>query len=145
MSRSLAEMTPAERTIDRLKTLIVVVGMLGVAGIFIYFFQDQKREDAAFAASARYTVGEVTRTSYVIGPSSGSIAFFSYQVGDSTYASSYSGESLEVGQRFLVKFSGQQPGYRVFYNRVPIPPSITDVPLAGWPEPPFEVPAELLE
>ena len=138
-------MTPAERTIDRLKTLFVAVGMLGIVVIWVYLFQDTRRENAALASSPRYTIGQVTRTSYVLGPSPENVVFFSYRVGDSIYPGTNSGRFLDVGGRFLVKFSREQPKYHEFYNQVLIPVSIIEAPPEGWEKPPFPVPAEALE
>ena len=99
----------------------------------------------ALATQPRYAIGIVTGKSYVVGPSSHDVTFFIYSVHDSTYSSS-SSSAVQAGQsQFLVKFSGTDPAVCRFYNQVPIPKTIQEAPPGGWKEPPFPVPAEVLE
>jgi hypothetical protein len=130
---------------DRLKTVVVIVGMLVVVVLVVQGLQRRKSREAALAASPHYTIGEVTRTSYVVGPNSHNVVFFTYRVGDSTYTGNDDGRALDVGARFLVKFSSEQPGYYRFYNQVPIPDSIPTAPPGGWLAPPFPVPNHVRE
>ena len=145
MSKLVSEMTPAERTVDRLKTVAVIGGMLICAYLFIDGFYNRHVKLTDIAAHPRYTIGQVSRTSYAIGPSPQNIVFFEYRVGDSIYGGNNSGQLLSEGDRFLVKFSSAKPSYHESYNRVRIPSSIINAPPEGWAEPPFEVPAELLK
>ncbi|WP_223653756.1 hypothetical protein [Hymenobacter psoromatis] len=96
----------------------------------------------ALNANPRYTIGYVTGTDYVVGPSSHSVAFFTYSVGDSTYHSSSDGDLAEGCTRCLVKFAAADPTNKEFFNKVCVPDSIARAPALGWTEPPFPVPGE---
>ena len=103
-----------------------------------------RNEDKEVDCYPRYTAGEVTRTSYVLGPSPHSVTFFSYQVGDSTYTGNDTGRSPDSQTRFLVKYSTKHPQYYKFYKRVPLLPTHVPPP-DGWAEPPYPVLAKDLE
>ena len=136
--------SPAEIVVDRLKTLIAVGGMGIIAVASFFAFRHNNRRDADLAAYPRYTVGQVTRTTYVIGPSPESLSFFAYQVGDSTYTGTSPGDLPDGQTLFLVKYSTQHPQYYKFYKRVPLLPSHIPPP-EGWATPPYPVPAKDLE
>ena len=138
-------MTPAERLVDRLKTVAAVAVVLGTLAIWLYLFQETKREDAILASAPRYTIGGVTHSSYVVGPSSGKVVFFVYRVRDSVYTGSVSGTPVNGQERLLIKFSARQPGVYKAYDYVPVPAGNLEPPPGGWLEPPFPVPAEMLE
>lgn len=141
---TLAEMSPAERRVDRLKSVAVAVGMGVIAAAAFYTFRDKRREEAEIAAYPRYTVAEITKTGHVISPSSHSYAKFAYQMGGSTYIGDEDGDLPDGQNRFLVKYSTKHPQYYKFYKRVPLLPTHIPPP-NGWAAPPFSVPPEDLE
>lgn len=127
--------------IERIKTLFALLGPFAfVCGG--YFYIKKNKELATYPS---YTIGTVTRTSYVVGPSSHDVAFFVYTVNDSLYSTSTSNKISNGESRFLVKFSSRDPALCRFYKAVPIPDSIQTAPPGGWTKPPFPVPAEVLE
>ncbi len=138
-------MTPAERRKDQLKTVAAIISILVTIGIFLYGFRGMQQKDAILSVSPRYTIGGITRTSYVIGPSSEKVVFFVYRVRDSVYTGSVSGTPVNGQERVLIKFAAQQPRVYKAYNYVPIPNSANEAPPEGWVEPPFPVPLDVHE
>ncbi|WP_046244421.1 hypothetical protein [Hymenobacter terrenus] len=145
MSKPRPEMTPAEAQVDRLKTVAAIVVIVASVGVIVNGFSRRSHRQAELAASSRYTIGEIVKKTYVIGPSSHSATRFAYTVGDSTYVKPGPDEVPDGRTRFLVKFSTRHPEYYQFYERVPIPYTITEAPPEGWPEPPFSVAPEDME
>ena len=103
-------------------------------------FQRRQLKQAALATDTRYTIGGITRTSYVVGPSPYTAVFFVYRVGDSVYTGSGSGTPVNGQERVLIKFTARQPSVHEAYEQVPIPNNIQEAPPGGWVEPPFPVP-----
>jgi hypothetical protein len=144
---NLAPTKPAPLWLERLKTVVVIGGMLILAGFAVdaYFYQNHKRVE--LTAHPRYTVGEVVKTGVVISPSSHGYSLFTYQVGDSVYTQEGPDEIPKGHTRFLVKFSTQHPTYYKFYERVPIPYYVPPPPPEGWAKlpPELDIPAGTLD
>ncbi|GAB3638230.1 hypothetical protein GCM10027422_38200 [Hymenobacter arcticus] len=140
-------MPPLTNQIERLKTLLAIAVPVIIIPLFIYEFRQKNQERAEIAAYAHYTVGEVTRTSYVVGPNSESIIHFTYQVGDSTYEGTEPGDLVNGRTRFLVRFSTKNPSYYEGYKQVPIPYYVPPPPPEGWAKlpPKLDVPAGALD
>lgn len=140
-------MPPAKHWTDRLKTLIALAVPAILIPLFIYLLLQDDKQKAELAAHAHYTVGEVTRTGYVIGPNSESIIHFTYQVGDSTYEGTEPGDLVNSRTRFLVRFSTKNPANYESYKRVPIPYYVPAPPPEGWAKlpPELDVPADALD
>lgn len=88
----------------------------------------------------RYTIGYVTGTDYVIGPSSHSVAFFTYSVGDSTYRQSADGDLPAGCTRCLVRFAATDPTNAEFFNQTCLPDELPPPPPQGWTAPPVPLP-----
>lgn len=116
-----------------LKNVLALVSAL----FFVWLLGYDYISSRARRAGARYTIGQVTGTSYVVGPSSHSVTFFTYTVGDSTYHQSATGDLAKGCTRCLVKFAETDPTNFEFFNRVCVPDSITRAPAQGWEKPPF--------
>lgn len=138
-------MTPAEAQVDRLKTVVAVVGPIAIGIAAIFGWRDKHQQKAEMAAYPRYTIGTVTGSKYVVGPSPHTATFFTYEVNDSTYTSDITGSVPDGQTRCLLRFSARHPEYHEFYERVPIPDSIIQAPPAGWPALPFPAAAENME
>lgn len=123
-----------------LKNVLALVSGL----FFIWLLSYDYFSSRARNAGARYTIGHVTGTSYVVGPNSHSVAFFTYTVGDSTYHQSSTGDLAANCTRCLVKYAAGDPTNFEFFNRVCIPDSITSAPAQGWGKPPFSTEAGVL-
>lgn len=139
--------TPAEQGVARLKTVFALAIPILLLPLFIYAFQQKSQERAEIAAYAHYTVGEVNRIGYVVGPNSERIIHFTYQVGDSIYEGSESGDLVDGRTRFLVKFSTKTPGYYESYKQLHIPYYVAPPPPEGWAKLPSEldIPAGALD
>lgn len=131
--------TPAARWTDRLKTLVAIAVPIVILPLFIYLYLQDNHKKAELAIYAHYTVGEVTSTSYVIGPSSESIIHFTYQVGDSTYEGTEPGDLVNGRTRFLVRFSTKNPNHYQGYKQLSIPYYVPPPPPEGWAKPPPEL------
>jgi hypothetical protein len=126
-----------EEVINRLPTWLKNALALASALFFVWLLGYDYISSRARRVGARYTIGQVTGTDYVIGPSSHSVAFFTYTVGDSTYHQSSTGDVAPGCTRCLVKFAEADPTNVEFFNRVCVPDSITRAPAGGWEKPPF--------
>lgn len=123
--------------------VVVIVGVLFIS-LLVYIFVGGYLHGIARDKNPRYTIGYVTGTDYVVGPSSHSVAFFTYTVGDSTYHQSSSGDLTDGCTRCLIKYATADPTNFEFFNRVCVPDSIRQAPVQGWLQPPFKVPAKVL-
>jgi hypothetical protein len=132
-----------DEAITKLPTWLKNVLALVSALFFIWLLTYDYLSSRARSAGARYTIGQVTGTSYVVGPSSHSIAFFTYTVGDSTYHQSTTGDLANGCTRCLVRFAKADPTNFEFFNRVCVPDSITRPPAQGWEQPPFTLAGDL--
>ena len=137
-------MSPSDIRMDRLKTVGTLVMLCVIAVCTFLAFRRMHVEKNEIEVFPRYTVGEVIRSAYVLGPSPEQVILFTYQVGDSTYKGNGSGDVPDGQNRFLVKYSTQHPQYYKFYKRVPLLPTYIPPP-DGWAEPPYPVPPEDLE
>lgn len=95
---------------------------------FVWLLSYDYVSSRARGAGARYTIGYVTGTDYVVGPNSPSVAFFTYAVGDSTYQQRSSGDLAPGCTRCLVKYAATDPTNFEFFNRVCVPDSIQHAP-----------------
>jgi hypothetical protein len=141
------DMSSATQKGDRFKKALTIVLLLITAACFVTGLSYMRQKDAEMAAYGHYTVGEVTRTGYVIGPNSESIIHFTYQVGNSTYEGTEPGDLVNGRTRFLVRFSTKNPATYEGYKRVPIPYYVPVPPPEGWAKLPSEldVPAGALD
>jgi len=133
-----------DKWVEKMPTWLVVVLGVMLAVLFIWGFTYSYTKSHARDSDPRYTIGYVTGTDYVIGPSSHSVAFFTYTVGDSTYHESSSGDVAEDCTRCLVKYAATDPHNLEFFNKICIPDEVHTAPAQGWTTPPFEVPDQVL-
>lgn len=129
---------------ERFKNVAAIAVVVILVPVFIHEFLLMNKEDEEVNTRPRYTVGKVTKTSYVISASPHSVTFFTYQAGDSTYTGNDTGSVPDGQNLFLVKYSTKHPQYYKFYKRVPLLPTHVPPP-EGWAEPPYPVPAEDLK
>jgi hypothetical protein len=126
-----------DEAINRLPSWLKNILALASALFFVWLLGYDYISSRARNAGARYTIGQVTGTSYVVGPSSHSVVFFTYTVGNITYRQSSTGDVAAGCSRCLVKFAEADPTNFEFFNRVCVPDSITRAPAKGWEKPPF--------
>ena len=129
-----------EKKIDELPSQVKGTIIIAMIFLALWMFISSYKHSAARNVNSRYTIGYVTGTDYVVGPSSHSVAFFTYSVGDSTYRSSADGDLAEGCTRCLVKFAAADPINKEFFNKICVPDSIAKPPPLGWTKPPFPVP-----
>ena len=123
-----------------MKNILALIGPLAfLCGLF-FFFNKKKQ----LRTHPRYTIGTLIRTGYAISASPQQLSVLSYVVQDSAYQGAMSGEVPAGKVRFLIKFSAKDPAVYQEY-KIPIPDSIQAAPTGGWTEPPFPVPAQVLE
>ena len=123
--------------INKLPKWIGYIGTIGFVSLLVWILSGVYQHNTAMGQGARYTVAYVTKTGYVVGPNSHSEVSYTYTVGDSTYASSSSGD-IEAGcGQYLVKFATNEPSQRQFYNHICVPAETPAPPPEGWAEPPF--------
>ena len=125
---------------EKMPTWLVTILVVALTAFFLWVFIGGYLHADKRDANPRYTIGQVTRTGYVIGPSSHSVVFFTYSVGDSTYSESSRGDIEEGCTRYLVKYAATDPKNIEFFNHICIPDSIRQAPPQGWLKPPFPVP-----
>jgi hypothetical protein len=133
-----------DEAINKLPAWLKNVLALASALFFIWLLSYDYISSRARSREPRYTIGYVTGTSYVVGPSSHSVAFFTYTVGDATYHQSSTGDVAKGCTRCLVKFAAADPTNFEFFNRVCVPDSIAHAPAKGWEKPPFTLTGETL-
>ena len=126
-----------DEVINRLPTWLKNALALASALFFVWLLSYDYISSRARRVGARYTIGYVTGTDYVVGPSSHSVVFFTYTVGDSTYHQSSTGDVAKGCTRCLVKFAEADPTNFEFFNRVCVPDSIASAPAKGWEKVPF--------
>jgi hypothetical protein len=126
-----------DEAITSLPTWLKNVLALASALFFVWLLGYDYNSSRARNAGARYTIGQVTGTSYVVGPNSHSVVFFTYTVGNVAYRQSSTGDVAAGCTRCLVKFAEADPTNFEFFNRVCVPDSITRAPAKGWKKPPF--------
>lgn len=136
-------MDTEDEWINRLPSWVVALVAVVFSAFMLWAFGGGYLQRRARNTNPRYTIGYVTGTSYAVGPSSHSVAFFTYAVGDSTYRSSSEGDLAAGCSRYLVKYAAGDPHNIEFYNLVCMPDSITSVPPQGWSAPPFAVPTSV--
>lgn len=126
---------------ERLK---LAIGWLCVGAFFVGLYFSQQR-DEELNTYAHYTIGYVIGTDYVFGPSPHDVLLFEYRVGDSTYRDDISNRPRDGKDRYLVKFSTQNPSINRFYIMAPVPDSVTVAPTKGWVKPPFPISEDVFE
>jgi len=136
-------MATEEEWINKLPSWSIKLLGIGWAVFIAWGITYEYNKSHGLNKAPRYTIGQVTRTDYVVGPSSHSVAFFTYTVGDSTYAKSSDGDIAEGCTRCLVKFAASDPTNFEFFNKICVPDSARQAPAAGWFYPPFPVPASV--
>ena len=132
---------PLDKLVEKMPNwLVAIFGVLFVL-FTVWVFAGSYLDSHARSKDSRYTIGFVTKTSYVVGPSSHSVSFFTYNVKGHAYSTSSDGD-LEAGcARCLLKYAATDPENIDFFNHICIPDSITRAPAEGWKEPPFPVPS----
>lgn len=126
---------------EKVKTLTALMAPV----IIIWLLYDGVSSYRTLHHYPAYTIGHVTLNGYALGPSPGSRIAFEYSVDSVTYKGASGGDLSNGHTRFLVKFSTEHPSVYKFYKAIPIPDSIQAAPTGGWTEPPFPVPAQVLE
>ncbi|UOQ55567.1 hypothetical protein [Hymenobacter cellulosivorans] len=115
--------------------------LLAFGALIYYYFQ---RADEVHA-KGKYTIGYIDGAHWAV--KSGRQIDYSFSVA----GKSYTGGEDELPQmqrdnaRYLIKYDSTSPDWHAVYFSVPIPDSITDAPSNGWQEPPFPVPAKILQ
>ena len=135
-------------TDEEIEKLPSWVGYLGLAGAILWVawaIINDRQQHAAMSQGVGYTIGYVTKTGYVVGPSSHTAVSFAYEVNGRRYTSTGSGEPIYGCRRCLVKFATRDPQVRTFYNLICVPEDVPPPPPEGWPEPPFYVRAGTLD
>lgn len=142
MSKQRQNTTLVESGNERLKTIMAIVILVIISASLFYGLRQKNMQEVELTKYPRYTIGEIIKTGYTIGPNSHSYTRFSYQVGDSVYIKSGPEAVPSSHTRFLVKFSAKNPEYYKFYENIPIPYYIEIAPREGWVKPPPEVATE---
>lgn len=134
-----------DEEIEKLPNWMMIPGGIVLAAFFLWLGITRYQQHAAMSRGVGYTIGYVTKTGYVVGPSSHTAVSFAYEVNGRRYTSTGSGEPIYGCRRCLVKFATRDPQVRTFYNLICVPEDVPPPPPEGWPEPPFYVRAGTLD
>ncbi|HLK97994.1 MAG TPA: hypothetical protein VK364_09520 [Hymenobacter sp.] len=134
-----------DEEINRLPKWVGYLGIVGLGMWLIWAVIYNLHQAKKINEGVRYTIGYVTKTGYVVGPSSHTAVSFEYEANGRRYATTGSGEPINGCTRCLVKFAVQDPEVLDFYNQICVPDEVQPPPPEGWSEPPFFVRAGALD
>lgn len=104
--------------------LIVIIPFI-ISVVYIY----SKRNPII---SGNYTIGTITRNYWpIVSPKS---IMYKYNVRNNYYTNSQTYRLGEVGKRYLIQFSLEDPSYSNIFQDIPVPDSIREAPPEGWKE-----------